>query len=67
MLGQWSDRSPRVFLGFRLGTATILAKTVFFDTFFTNWLRGLTLQILRQAKEGQRVIPLVSTLPQALN
>ena len=34
MLVQWSDGSPRAFLGYRLGTDTILAKTVFFDTFF---------------------------------
>ena len=50
MLVQWSDKSPRAFLGFRLSTDTISAKTVIFDTFFTNWLRGSTLQSLQQAK-----------------
>ena len=43
------------------------AKTDFFDTFFTNWLRGSTLPMLRQANKGQRVAPLVTALPQALN
>ena len=57
MLVQWSDESPRAFLGFRLSTDTISAKTVIFDTFCTNWLRGSTLQTLRQAKQGQRVVP----------
>ena len=42
-------------------------KQSFFDTFFTKWLRGSTLPMLRQAKYGQRVAPLVTALPQALN
>ena len=67
MLFQWSDESSRAFLGFRLSTDSISEKTVFFDTFFTNWLRGSTLQMLRQAKQSQRVAPLVTALPQALN
>ena len=50
MLVQWSDEGLRAFLGFRLSTDTISGKTVFFDTFFTNWLRGSTIQMLRQAK-----------------
>ena len=49
-LVHWSDESPQAFLGFRLSTDTISAKTVFFDTFFTNWPKGSTLQMLRQAK-----------------
>ena len=67
MLVQWSDGSPRAFLEFRLGPDTISTKTVLFDTFFTNWLRGSTLPILRQAHKGQSVAPLVTALPQALN
>ena len=67
MLVQGSNESLRAFLGFRLSTDTISAKTVFFDTFFTNWIRGSTLQMLRQAKKSQRVAPLVTALPQALN
>ena len=50
VLVRGSDGSRRDFLGFRLGTDTVSAKTVFFDTFFTNWLRGSTLPMLRQAK-----------------
>ena len=50
MLVRWSDESPRAFLVFRLGADAISAKAVFFDTFFTDWLRGSTLQTLRQAK-----------------
>ena len=67
ILVQWFGESWRAFLGFRLSTVTISAKTFFFDTFFTNWLRGSTLQMLRQAKYGQRVAPLLTALPKALN
>ena len=34
MLVQWFDESSRAFLGFRLSTDTISAKTVFFTLFF---------------------------------
>ena len=54
-------------MGVRQGTDTILAKTVFFDTFFTNWLKGLILQMLQQAKQGQCIAALARVLPQALN
>ena len=67
MLVKWPEGSLRAFLGFRLGIETISAKTVFFDTFFTNWLNGSTLQMLRQAKKCQCVAPLVTALPQALD
>ena len=42
-------------------------KQSFLTLFFTNWLRGPTLRMLRQAKYGQYVVPLVTALPQALN
>ena len=69
MLVQLSDESLRAFLGFRLSTDTNtdFSKNRSFDTFFTNCLRGSTLQKIRQAKQGQRVAPLVTALPQALN
>ena len=40
----------RVYRELGLGVDTILEKTVFFDTFFTNRLRGSTLQMLRQGQ-----------------
>ena len=61
---QWKPTSlPEV----QLGTDTILAKTDFFGIFLANWLSGSTLKKLRQTKEGQRVAPLVTALPPALN
>ena len=39
----------------------------FWHFFFINWLRGSTPQMLRQAKNGQRVAPLLTALPKVLN
>ena len=50
-----------------LGVDTILEKTVFFDTFFTNRLRGSTLHMLLQGQWVKRVAPLVTAPPPATN
>ena len=42
--------NSRVYRVLGLGVVTILEKIVFFDTFFTNRLRGSTLQMLRQGQ-----------------
>ena len=69
MLVQWSDRSRRAFLGFRLGTETISAKTVFFDTFFHKLAKRVDVTNVTAGKERSTccVAPLVTALPQALN
>ena len=52
MLVQWSNGSPRAFLGFRLVTDTILANIVFLSSFFTSWLEGSSLQKLRETEKN---------------
>ena len=67
MLVSQLNGSSRVYWDFGLDVDTIKEKAVFFDTFFTNRLRGSTLQMLRQGQGGQHVAPLATALPQALN
>ena len=62
MLIQRSNGNSRAFLGFRLGTDTILAKTIFFETFFTNWLGGSLQRVAWRAELDLRDAPVAVAL-----
>ena len=57
MLVQWSDGSRRAFLGFRFGTETISAKTVFFDTFFHKLAKRVDTTNVTAGKERSTCCP----------
>ena len=57
MLLGCTDGSPRAFLGFRLGTDTISAKTVFFDTFFHKLAKRVDTTNVTAGKIGSMYCP----------